>query len=200
MIDRIEQKDPRYYRIQETDPDRNPDEEDEGQDDKSFFEDKTDWRLLYNKVSHTTRSKTILSQDIDQILFHSVSLKNDPSVVEVTIVLKNKNRESPLFISIPRSLAFKFQHYERGHPLPKETICTAHHLQVMVPEAIVPSAVPPSLPEATSITLRIRHAYRARWQRILARFKQKWSWDIALFFSVCTMIILGVVWFIAYLI
>ena len=205
MVDRIEQKPAVDYRVNETNPDRHSrgNREDQNSDEQSFFEDKTDWRLLYGKTPHTTHTKKLAMIDINHLLFQSVSLRNDPSVLEAVVVFNNQTQEGPVFISIPRALAFKLQYHHRGESLPTAEICSTPYLQVIVPAVIelpdgsaeeppeAPTTTPPLLP-SEAMAKPTTASFLALVKNQVSKIGQiQWSWDLTLLLA--SVILMGII-------
>lgn len=165
MVDRIEQKEIPPYRVREVEDstdDKNKgrrEEEDNQQKPKSFFSEKTDWRLLYEKNPHVTKIVTVTMQEIQHFLFQNVSLKNNPSILEAVLVYKNGSQQGPVFISLPRDLALRLQHAEKDDRIGKEIFGPMHYLQVMIPEPV------PSRVHVGSSALRAHDTLRQTWER-----------------------------------
>lgn len=206
MVDRIDPKLPTYSRVRETDPDEQQggNAADYHQEEKSFFEEKTDWRLLYAQTPHRTKSKRLLSHDIDRILLQNISLKSDPSILEAIIVYKNQVNEGPVFISIPRSLALKLQFHQRGESLPKTDICPMPYLQIMVPE-LIPSYTVASPTQTARDRISNHLKYKFQWLCGIVKDSKlshplTWSWsDLFMLFAVSVFVAACVLLFLLYL-
>lgn len=199
MVDRVEQKGATPYRIEEPDhANKEREEEGGGQESKSFFEEKTDWKLFYEKTPHRTKSKTIMTRDIDCIRFESLSLKNDPSILEIEVTYRNQNREGPMFLSVPREMAFRLQNHHKGDILPKQLLCPLHYLQVLVPEPIPPVPMQPQQPRSPSTSSPLQ-TLENTFRGLVRKAPSNWSWEFVILYGVCALLFVCLILVLLYL-
>jgi hypothetical protein len=137
MVDRIEKLRPtEHWKVQEsagTKKDkRGQSEEEKQKEQRSRFEEGTDWTRLISKDSGKREIQNLLTRDIQSLTFKGISTSRDQAALEADILLKDGTCKDSALITVPRAEGIKWIHYKPGTPVPLDAFAKDPYLRVSV--------------------------------------------------------------------
>lgn len=137
MVDRIDktfQREPWVVESPtESDRDKQSGQEESSQDGYAAFQEKTDWRLLFDQSKLWKKNIQVHDDEIEKILFRKINLKTDPSLLRVDIHLKTGEIITPAFISLSRMNGLKIKHFNSGEEIPHKLLSPDPILRITIP-------------------------------------------------------------------
>ncbi len=149
MVDRIEKiKSTDYWKVEGThDPKKDKREESGGgQEQRSSFDEKTDWTRLISKDAVPRETLNIPVQSIEKFIFKGVSTWRDVAALEMDILLKEGGLKKSALVSIPRMEGLKLVHCQPGQELNLGFLTQSESLRVAV---LAPPQVSPVSPASS---------------------------------------------------
>lgn len=151
MVDRIDktfQREPWVVESPtESDREKQSGQGESSQDGYAAFQEKTDWRLLFDQSKLWKKNIQVHDDEIEKILFRKINLKTDPSLLRVDIHLKTGEVISPAFISLSRMNGLKIKHLKSGEEVSSKLLSQDPILRITIPTQPVdqqPPAPPPA--------------------------------------------------------
>ncbi|OGQ06551.1 MAG: hypothetical protein A3G32_01495 [Deltaproteobacteria bacterium RIFCSPLOWO2_12_FULL_40_28] len=135
-IDKINRVD--YERVEasvESQKDRSRDENQEDRDKDEFAKakEKTDWKLLLDNAPQWKRNIQLAREEVEKIIFQKISLKTEPSLLRIDVVLKDGEIISPAFMAISRLVGLKIKNLNSGDLVPPHLLFHNHVLRITIP-------------------------------------------------------------------
>lgn len=137
MVDRIDKTFQREPWVVES-PTESDREKQSGQGESSHdgyaaFQEKTDWRLLFDQSKLWKKNIQVHDDEIEKILFRKINLKTDPSLLRVDIHLKTGEIIMPAFISLSRMNGLKIKHLKSGEEVSYKLLSQDPILRITIP-------------------------------------------------------------------
>ena len=136
MVDRLDKVDRlEAWRVQEAPESKKGEaqEQESGKDAFAALNERTDWKLLFEKSRLWKRNIQVTSDEIDKVFYVKINLKTDPSLLRIDILLKGGATISPAFMSVSRMIGLKIKNLKMGDPIPEEYILSNKMLRITVP-------------------------------------------------------------------
>lgn len=136
-IDKINRND--YERVEasvESQKDRSRDENQQEESDKDEFakaKEKTDWKFLLDNAPQWKRNIQLAREEVEKIIFKKISLKTEPSLLRIDVVLKDGEIISPAFMAISRLVGLKIKNLNSGDLIPAHLLFHNNILRVTIP-------------------------------------------------------------------